>query len=145
MTPMQYFLEGLLLNVQEWLMATSGGELMSKSASEIWEFFQRQADNFQQRSRSLRNTKRIKGVNEVHIGESTSGIKKVNEIFEGLSQQIASLTTTKSTEPHDHDLYSNQANATGVMRKPLNYNPYSNTYNPGWRDHPNFSWSQGFQ
>ncbi|KAH9792419.1 BED-type domain-containing protein [Citrus sinensis] len=26
----QYFLEGLLPNVQEWLMATSGGELMSK-------------------------------------------------------------------------------------------------------------------
>ena len=43
----QYFLEGLLPNVQEWLMATSGGELMSKSASEIWEFFQRQADNSQ--------------------------------------------------------------------------------------------------
>ncbi|KAK8690650.1 hypothetical protein V6N13_074181 [Hibiscus sabdariffa] len=20
-------------------------------------------------------------------------------------------------------------------------NPYSNTYNPGWRQHPNFSWS----
>ena len=35
----QYFLEELLPNVQEWLMATSGGELMSKSASEIWEFF----------------------------------------------------------------------------------------------------------
>ena len=31
------------------------------------------------------------------------------------------------------------------MRKPSNYNPYSNIYNPGWRDHPNFSWSQGFQ
>ena len=36
----QYFLEGLLPYVQEWLMAPSGGELMSKSASEIWEFFQ---------------------------------------------------------------------------------------------------------
>ncbi|KAH9744096.1 hypothetical protein KPL70_003541 [Citrus sinensis] len=31
------------------------------------------------------------------------------------------------------------------MRKPSNYNPYSNTYNPGWRDHPNTSWFQGFQ
>ncbi|KAL2454712.1 RT RNaseH 2 domain-containing protein [Abeliophyllum distichum] len=31
-----------------------------------------------------------------------------------------------------------------MMRKPP-YNPYSNTYNPGWRDHPNFSWSQGQQ
>ncbi|KAH9686903.1 hypothetical protein KPL70_014565 [Citrus sinensis] len=141
----QYFLEGLLPNVQEWLMATSGGELMSKSASEIWEFFQRQADNSQQRSRSLRNTRRIKGVNEVYNGESSSEIKEVKAIIEGLSRQIASLSTAKSTEPHDHDSYSDQANAIGVMRKPSNYNPYSNTYNPGWRDHPNFSWSQGLQ
>ena len=22
------------------------------------------------------------------------------------------------------------------------HNPFSNTYNPGWRNHPNFSWSQ---
>ncbi|KAH9802357.1 hypothetical protein KPL71_001349 [Citrus sinensis] len=94
-------------------MATSEGELMSKSASEIWEFFQRQADNSQQRSRSLRNTRRIKGVNEVHIGESTSGIKEVKEMVEGLVRQIASLSTAKSTEPHDHDSYSDQANAIG--------------------------------
>ena len=118
-------------NVQEWLMVTSGGE--------------QQVDNSQQRSQSLRNTKRIKGVNEVHIGESTSEIKEVKEMVEGLYQQIALLTTAKSTEGHDHDSYSDQANAIGVMRKPSNYKPYSNTYNPGWRDHPNFSWSQGFQ
>ena len=127
----QYFLGGLLSHMQEWLMATSGGELISKSASEIWDFFQWQADNFQQRSRSLRNTKRIKGVNEAHIGESSSGIKEVKEMVEGLSRQIASVTTAKSTEPHDHDSYSDQANAIGLMRKPSNYNSYSNTYNSG--------------
>ena len=110
---------------------------MSKRASEIWDFFQQQANNSQQRSRSVRNNKRIKGLNEVHIGELSSGIKEVKEIIEGLSRQIASLTTAKSTEPHDHDSYLDQANAIGVMRKPSNY--------PGWRDHPNFSWSQGFQ
>ena len=66
-------------------------------------------------------------------------------MVEGLSRQITSLSTTKSIEPHDHDSYSDQTNAIGVMRKPSNYNPYFNTYNPGWRDHPNFSWFQGFQ
>ncbi|KAH9658353.1 hypothetical protein KPL70_023455 [Citrus sinensis] len=66
-------------------------------------------------------------------------------MVEGLARQIASLSTAKSTEPHDHDSYSDQANAIGVKRKPSNYSPYPNTYNPGWRDHPNFSWSQGFQ
>ena len=83
-------------------------------------------------------------MNEIHIGESSLGIKEIKEMVEGLSRQIASLTTVKLTESHDHDSYSDQANAIDVMRKPLNYNPYSNTYNPGWRDHPNFLWSQGF-
>ena len=118
---------------------------MSKSASEIQEFFQRQTDNSQQQSRSLRNIKRIKGVNEVHNGESNSEIKEVKELAEGLSRQIVSLTTAKLTELHDHDSYSYQTNAIDVMRKPSNYNSYSNIYNPGWRDHSNFSWSQGFQ
>ena len=58
-------------------------------------------DNSQQRSRSLRNTRRIEGVNEgvneVHIGESSSKIKEVKEMIEGLSLQIASLTAVKST------------------------------------------------
>ena len=69
-------------------------------------------------------------MNEVHIGESTSGIKEVKEMVEGLSRQIASLTTAKSTKPHDHDSYLDQANAIGVMRKPPKYNLYSNIYNP---------------
>ena len=97
-------------------MAASGGELMSKSASEILEFFQRQVDDSQQRSRSLRNTRRIKGVNEVHSGESTSGIKEVKKMVEGLARQIASLSTAKSTEAHDHNSYSDQANAIGVIK-----------------------------
>ena len=70
---------------------------MSKNASEIWKFFQRQEDDSQQRSQSLKNTKRIKRVNEVHIGESTSEIKEVKKMVEGLSRKIASLTTAKSS------------------------------------------------
>ena len=65
-------------------------------------------------------------------------------MVEDLYRQITSLTTAKTIEPHDHDTYPNQVNDIGVIRKPLNYNLYSNTYNPGLRDRPNFSWSQGF-
>ena len=32
---------------------------------------------------------------------------------------------------------NDQANAINTLNKP---NPYSQTYNPGWRNHPNFSW-----
>ena len=32
-------------------------------------------------------------------------------------------------------------NYVGSFNKQNQDNPYSNTYNPGWRQHPNFSWS----
>ena len=31
-----------------------------------------------------------------------------------------------------------QCNTLGMFRKP--FSPYSNTCNPGWRNHSNFSW-----
>ncbi|KAL5827957.1 hypothetical protein ACOSQ3_019799 [Xanthoceras sorbifolium] len=35
-------------------------------------------------------------------------------------------------------VYDEQCNSLRTYRKP--FSPYSNTYNPGWRNHPNFSW-----
>ncbi|PON42471.1 hypothetical protein TorRG33x02_335760, partial [Trema orientale] len=35
-------------------------------------------------------------------------------------------------------VYEEQCNTFGTFRKP--FSPYSDTYNPGWRNHPNFSW-----
>ena len=37
-------------------------------------------------------------------------------------------------------VYEEQCNALGVYNK-----PFSNTYNPGWRNHPNFSWRDSNQ
>src|SRR5262249_16080952 len=34
-----------------------------------------------------------------------------------------------------------QVDYAGNFQRPQQNNPYSNTYNPGWRNHPNFSWS----
>lgn len=36
---------------------------------------------------------------------------------------------------------SNSESVCYVGNMNHNNNPYSNTYNPGWRHHPNFSWS----
>ena len=40
------------------------------------------------------------------------------------------------------ELIQADLNTTQGFRPPRN-NPYSNTYNPGWRNHPNFPWKQG--
>ncbi|KAL2527496.1 Uncharacterized protein Adt_12550 [Abeliophyllum distichum] len=141
MTLMPIFCEGLLSHIQEWLMATSGGEFMSKNATQIWSFFQKQADNSQLRSRSSRTEPKKRGIYEIQSNEPSSEIKEVKCMIEDISRKLTSLIANNSTEP---DASTDQANVLNMMRKPL-YNPYSNTYNPGWRDHPNFSWSQSGQ
>ncbi|KAL2526927.1 Uncharacterized protein Adt_11981 [Abeliophyllum distichum] len=118
-------------------MATSGKELMSKNATEIWSFFQKQANNSQQRSRSSRTEPKKRGIYEIRSNETSSNVKEVKCMIKDISRKLTSLTANNSIEPN---ACTDQANALNIMRKTL-YNPYSNTYNPGWRDHPNFYWS----
>lgn len=57
MATMSIFLRGTNTTCARMIMVISGGELMFKSALETWDFFQREVDNSQQWSQSL------KGVN----------------------------------------------------------------------------------
>ncbi|RVW34780.1 Retrovirus-related Pol polyprotein from transposon 17.6 [Vitis vinifera] len=41
------------------------------------------------------------------------------------------------------DMFTEQANALGTYKQYSSNSPYSNTYNPGWRNHPNLSWRGG--
>ena len=43
------------------------------------------------------------------------------------------------TAPLVRDLMAKHANAVGQDKPPTNA-PYSNTYNPNWRNHPNLPW-----
>ena len=40
-------------------------------------------------------------------------------------------------------MYEEQCNTLGIYKKP--YTPYSETYNPSWRNYPNFSWKNKSQ
>ena len=41
--------------------------------------------------------------------------------------------------PSVRDMMAEQANVVGQYKQPTTA-PYSNTYNPNWRNHPNLSW-----
>ena len=43
------------------------------------------------------------------------------------------------TLPSFKECLHEQVHALNTFKKP-NQNPYSQTYNPGWKNHPNFSW-----
>ena len=47
------------------------------------------------------------------------------------------------TRPVVQKMFLEQANVLGTFKQYSNNCPYSNTYNPGWRNHPNLSWRRG--
>ena len=74
-------------------------------------------------------------------------IKVVNDV----PMQIAQCSICQSGEhlvsecptiPAVREMFMEQANVVGFV-KHSNSSPFSNTYNPGWRNHPNLSWKSG--
>ena len=74
------------------------------------------------------------------------GVQEVQIVNEGVTQLCLICKSTKHgvqscpTLPIMQDMFSEQANALRTYKQYSSNSPYSNTYNPGWRNHPNLSW-----
>ncbi|XP_038979033.1 uncharacterized protein LOC120109351 [Phoenix dactylifera] len=145
----QYFYEGLLPTERSMIDAASGGALVDKTPETARNLIANMAANSQQFGTRL-----------------DPPSKHVNEVNISLEQQIASLTSlvrqmavgNMQTEKacgicsvvgHPTDMCptlqeepTEQVNAAGGFpgQPQRKYDPYSSTYNQGWRDHPNLSY-----
>ncbi|KAM1465088.1 hypothetical protein ACFXTO_044654 [Malus domestica] len=83
------------------------------------------------------------------VGQRDPPRPQVNELVEGMKIHGPSVCGVCSMQGHANDqcpqLIENggweAANAVGFgNQNQPRHDPYSNSYNPGWRDHPNFKW-----
>ncbi|XP_051127610.1 uncharacterized protein LOC127249062 [Andrographis paniculata] len=139
----QYFYEGLTLIDRRIIDASSGGALMNKTLKEAWELLNDMAMNSQQFGPRY-----------------VVGVKEVVEVSSPMQQQLNELTffvrklavgnaqvkpcgiCTSVVHPTDACPTLTQeveVSAAGFAPRKA-YDLYSNTFNPGWRDHPNFSY-----
>ncbi|XP_027351219.1 glutenin, low molecular weight subunit-like [Abrus precatorius] len=80
------------------------------------------------------------------------GQQQVNPVSEQLARVCGICTSTEhptdscptlqETDANVSGIYTNQQQQYRSPHQQQNYNPYSQTYNPGWRDHPNLKWGQ---
>ncbi|XP_026416706.1 uncharacterized protein LOC113312167 [Papaver somniferum] len=126
----QYFYEGLLSNDRNLIDAASGGALTNKTIAEATSLLENMAANTQQLY--TRGEPMVRKVNEV--GDS-SHLEYRTGNMERMMQQIAAAVIPSYTEDVE------QASAMYQNQQRPRYDPYSSTYNPGWRDHPNFSYA----
>ena len=153
---LQYFYEGLLPIERQMLDASAGGALVDKTPMAAKTLIANRALNAQQyEGVGQRDTPRQQ-VNEV---SSTSDIQSqlanltsiVSQMAEGMRMKEPSVCGVCSIQGHASEkcpqLIENggweSANAIGFQGQNQRRNdPYSNMYNPGWRDHPNFRWRE---
>ncbi|KAM1911995.1 hypothetical protein ACFX14_000100 [Malus domestica] len=133
---LQYFYEGLLPLERQMLDASAGGALVDKTPMAAKILISNRALNAQQ----------YEGV-----GQRGPSRHQVHEMAEGMKMQGSIVCGVCSIQGHVFEkcpqLIENggweSAHAIGFQgqNQPRN-DPYSNTYNPGWRDHPNFKWRE---
>ncbi|XP_070664560.1 uncharacterized protein [Malus domestica] len=137
------------------LDASAGGALVDKTPRDAKTLIANRALNAQQyEGVGQRDTPRPHHVNEVSsISELQSQMANLtsmlSQLVEGPKTQGTTICGVCSIQGHQSDqcpqLIENggweSANAVGYgnQNQPRN-DPFSNTYNPGWRDHPNFRW-----
>ncbi|KAM1160901.1 hypothetical protein ACFX2B_000055 [Malus domestica] len=133
---LQYFYEGLLPLERQMLDASAGGALVDKTPMAAKVLIANRVLNAQQ----------YEGV-----GQRGPPRHQVHEMAEGMKIQGPVVCGVCSIQGHVSEkcpqLIENggweRANAIGFQsQNQSRHDPYSNTYNPGWRDHPNFKWRE---
>ncbi|XP_026420078.1 uncharacterized protein LOC113316059 [Papaver somniferum] len=110
--------------------AASGGALTIKTIAEATSLLENMDANTQQFY--TRGEQMVRKVNEV--GDSSNLEHRMGNM-ERMMQQIAAAVISSYTEEVE------QASAMYQNQQRSRYDPYSSTYNLGWRDHPNFSYA----
>ncbi|CAL2270599.1 unnamed protein product [Prunus armeniaca] len=153
----QYFYEGLLPLGRQMLDASAGGALVDKTPVAAKILIANRASNAHQ-YKGVGGTDHTwpSQVNEVSaISELQSQMANlstlISQVVEGSKVQSIATCSVCSMHGHHSDQCSQlidnggweSANAVGYQgQNQPRYDPFSNTYNPGWRDHPNLKWRE---
>ncbi|KAM2008513.1 hypothetical protein ACFX16_003392 [Malus domestica] len=154
---LQYFYEGLLPIERQMLDASAGGALVDKTPTAAKMLIANRALNAQQyEGVGQRSMPRQHQVNEVSAitelqNQMANLTTLLSQVVEGPKVQNVSACGVCSMQGHPTDkcpqLIENGGwetlNAVGFGQQYQQMSdPFSNTYNPGWRDHPNFKWRE---
>ncbi|CAN6706472.1 unnamed protein product [Malus baccata var. baccata] len=152
----QYFYEGLLPMERQMLDASAGGALVDKTPEAAKVLIANRAHNAQQYEGVGQRDPPRTQVNEVSAitelqNQMANLTTLLSQVVEGPKVQNVAACGVCSMQGHLTDkcpqLIENGGwetlNAVGFgnQYQPRN-DPFSNTYNPGWRDHPNFKWRE---
>ncbi|GKU88727.1 hypothetical protein SLEP1_g2957 [Rubroshorea leprosula] len=151
---MQTFYNGMTPPNRSIIDVAAGDNLMNKTEEDGYKLLDEMASNSYQWTND-RATKKGVGLRNVDAFTSLSAqISALNKKLDNLGASAMSISSNSCCElcgqfghasvecQVGNSIQSSNKQANFVSSGGRsNFNPYSNTYNPGWRSHPNFSWS----
>ncbi|XP_068305074.1 uncharacterized protein [Pyrus communis] len=165
---MHIFFRGLNMTTKTLVNASCGGSYKDKNAQEACLLFEKMATDTQQwaieqpQSRSVFEMSNGSPYVSAQIEKMEKKLERFDAKFDMLLQRIpgsqvavqqplqaaCSICSMKTHDflscPHKAaypKFAAEQVNAFNNFQRPRN-DPYSNFYNPGWRDHPNLKWDR---
>ncbi|XP_070679536.1 uncharacterized protein [Malus domestica] len=165
---MHIFFRGLNITTKTLVNASCGGSYKDKNAQEAYLLFEKMAVDTQQwaveqpQSRSVFEMSNGSPYVSAQIEKMEKKLERFDAKFDMLLQRISgsqvavqqplqatcsicSLTNHDFLSCPHKDAYpeftAEQVNSFNNFPRPR-YDPYSNFYNPGWRDHPNLRWDK---
>ncbi|CAL8993255.1 unnamed protein product [Prunus brigantina] len=146
---MRMFHKGLTPSSHNIVTNFAGGSYKTKTPEETYELFEAIAMETQHTDT---RGKRIVGGSNDSSSVQISKLEQKLDALLALSSRNPSKEVCSICETHDHPTISCPLGAAypefvqeqaklvnSYNRGPIN-DPYSQSYNPGWRNHPNFSW-----
>ena len=146
------FYNGIYPTTRAMLDTAAGGTFMKKRPHEAYELLEEMASNNFNWQSERSATRRPAGVHQI------DALSSLAAQVETLTRKIDHLQTPASSASQMYPCEWNAGgqpsveypsgnlnaqtleDANAIAFGFRNNNPYSNSYNPGWRNHPNFSW-----
>ncbi|CAN6465559.1 unnamed protein product [Victoria cruziana] len=158
---LQGFYDGLTEAHKQVIDSSCGGSLMMKSEDDAWVLYDTLFENSLHNigPTILRHHAARKGVLEIGSGPQVESkldslSRKMDQLLTrggaSYGQPVCSLYDSIRHVTDDCPISRIDASSGQVVNAAQGYsrpyNPYSTTYNPGWRNHPNFGWrNTGYQ
>ncbi|CAN6462656.1 unnamed protein product [Victoria cruziana] len=152
---LQGFYDGLTEAHRQTIDSSCGGSLMLKSEEDAWVLFDTLSENSLHSTGSSTSRQQAgkRGVLDIgtspHVQTQLDSLsRKMDQLLSrgtGSSKPVCGLCDSVGHVTDDCpisggvDAPAGQVNAAQGFSRP-GYDPYSTSYNPGWRNHPNFGW-----
>ncbi|XP_074576604.1 uncharacterized protein LOC141833120 [Curcuma longa] len=148
------FYNGINYQTKVYLDSAAGGALMNKSLEEAEDLIENVALNHHQWANERGSAQKIPGKYNVDpYTKLNAQIDALTKRVEGMNVGKVHAVTTNCDICGDSSHTTEMCPAVACQNQIVQYeqcdavgaynqrnNPYSNTYNPGWRNHPNFSY-----